>query len=40
MVPYLAWLVYAGLLMYRIAELNPGAETLVPSSSTSQIINI
>jgi tryptophan-rich sensory protein len=40
MVPYLAWLVYAGLLTYRISELNPGAETLVPSSSTSQIINI
>ena len=40
LVPYLAWLVYAGLLTYRISELNPGAETLVPSSSTSQIINI
>ena len=37
-VPYLAWLVYAGILNYRIAELNPGAETLVPSSSTTQII--
>jgi tryptophan-rich sensory protein len=40
LVPYLAWLVYAGILTYRIAELNPGAETLVPSSSTSQIISI
>jgi len=40
MVPYLAWLVFAGLLTYRISELNPGAETLVPPSSTSQIINI
>ena len=38
MVPYLAWLVYAGILTYRIAELNPGAETLVPSSTTTQII--
>ena len=38
LVPYLAWLVYAGILTYRIAELNPGAETLVPSSSTTQII--
>jgi tryptophan-rich sensory protein len=40
MVPYLVWLVYAGLLTYRISELNPGAETLVPPSSTSQIINL
>lgn len=39
MVPYLAWLAYAGMLTYRIAELNPGAETLLaPSSSTTQII--
>ena len=38
LVPYLAWLAYAGFLTYRIAELNPGAETLVPSSSTTQII--
>jgi benzodiazapine receptor len=38
LVPYLAWLVFAGVLTYRIAELNPGAETLVPSSSTTQII--
>jgi len=40
LVPYLAWLSYAGMLAYRINELNPGAETLVPSSSTTQIINI
>lgn len=38
LVPYLAWIVYAGILTYRIAELNPDAETLVPSSSTTQII--
>ena len=39
LVPYLAWTVYAGILTRnRIAELNPGAETLVPSSSTTQII--
>jgi len=37
-VPYLAWLVYAGVLTYKISELNPGAETLVPSSSTHQMI--
>ena len=39
LVPYLAWLVYAGALGYGIYELNPDAETLVPSSSTTQIIN-
>lgn len=38
--PYLLWLAFAGLLTYRIAALNPGAETLVPSSSTSQINSI
>jgi tryptophan-rich sensory protein len=38
LVPYLAWIVYAGILTYQISELNPGAETLVPSSSTTQII--
>jgi tryptophan-rich sensory protein len=38
LVPYLAWLVYAGMLNYRIYELNPDAETLVPSSATTQII--
>ena len=37
--PYLAWMVYAGALGYGIYELNPDAETLVPSSSTTQIIN-
>ena len=36
-VPYLAWLVVAGLLTWQIAQLNPNAETLVPSSSTTQI---
>lgn len=38
MVPYLAWIVYAGMLTYKINELNPNAETLVPSSASTQII--
>lgn len=38
MVPYLAWLAFAGMLTYRLAELNPNAETLVPSSSTTQMM--
>ncbi|MGY4398853.1 benzodiazapine receptor [Sphingomonas sp. UYAg733] len=37
LVPYLAWLVVAGILTYRIDQLNPNAETLVPSSSSTQI---
>ncbi|MGH6615883.1 TspO/MBR family protein [Sphingomonas sp.] len=36
-VPYLAWLVFAGLLILQIDQLNPNAETLVPSSSSTQI---
>lgn len=39
LVPYLAWLVFAGILNYQILQLNPGAETLVPSSATTQIIS-
>ena len=38
LVPYLAWLLFAGVLEYQIMQLNPGAETLVPSSATTQII--
>ncbi len=38
LVPYLAWLIYAGVLEYQLMQLNPGAETLVPSSATTQII--
>lgn len=38
LVPYLAWIVFAGYLTWRIAELNPAAETLVPSATTTQII--
>ena len=38
LVPYLAWLMFAGYLNFEIMDLNPGAETLAPSSSTTQII--
>jgi benzodiazapine receptor len=37
MVPYLAWLVVAGMLTFQIHRLNPTADTLVPSASTTQI---
>ena len=38
MVPYLAWLVYAGLLTVGIHQLNPQADAhLVPSRSNTQI---
>ena len=38
LVPYLAWLLFAGYLNYQIMALNPGAETLAPSSTSTQII--
>ena len=37
MVPYLAWIVFAGVLTWRIHQLNPDAENLVPSAATTQI---
>lgn len=40
LVPYLAWLLFAGYLNYQIMDLNPGAETLAPSTSSSQIIKL
>lgn len=39
MVPYLAWLGFAGVLNYQVGQLNPNAETLVPSSASTQIIS-
>jgi benzodiazapine receptor len=38
MVPYLVWISFAGVLTWRIGQLNPQAETLVPRASTSQVI--
>jgi tryptophan-rich sensory protein len=37
MVPYLAWLCFAGCLNWGIMQLNPDAEALVPSSSSTQM---
>jgi tryptophan-rich sensory protein len=38
MVPYLVWISFAGVLTWRIGQLNPDAETLVPPSRTSQML--
>lgn len=38
MLPYLVWISFAGVLTWRIGVLNPDAETLVPSATTSQMI--
>lgn len=39
MLPYLIWLGFAGVLNWRIGQLNPDAETLVPGARTSQIVD-
>ena len=38
MLPYLAWLCFAAFLNYRIIELNPDAETLVPGAGSADIM--
>ena len=35
--PYLGWLMFASALNYKIMELNPQAETLVPAGQTIDI---
>ncbi|MES2441911.1 MAG: TspO/MBR family protein [Pseudomonadota bacterium] len=37
LLPYLAWVCYAGFLLYQIDKLNPNAGGLVPSQSSDQI---
>lgn len=37
MLPYLAWLAFAGYLNYQIIALNPGADTLVPGEASADI---
>ncbi|OWK28491.1 TspO/MBR family protein [Sphingomonas mucosissima] len=38
MVPYLVWISFAAALTWRIGQLNPDAQALVPSARTSQVI--
>lgn len=38
MLPYLVWLSFAGVLNWRIGQLNPDAESLVPRTQTSQML--
>lgn len=37
MVPYLVWVSYAGIIQFRLWQLNPGADALAPSASATQI---
>jgi tryptophan-rich sensory protein len=37
LLPYLAWIAYAGFLLYQMHQLNPNAESVVPSRSSDQI---
>lgn len=38
MAPYLVWISFAGVLTWRIGQLNPDAQALVPGARTSQVI--
>ncbi|WP_174287426.1 TspO/MBR family protein [Sphingomonas bacterium] len=38
MVPYLVWISFAGVLTWRIGQLNPDAATLVPAQHTTQML--
>lgn len=38
MVPYLVWISFAAVLTWRIGQLNPNAQTLVPTAHTSQML--
>lgn len=38
MLPYLVWISFAGVLTWRIGQLNPNAQTLVPAARTSQML--
>ena len=38
MVPYLVWISFAGVLTWRIGQMNPGAERLAPGASASQML--
>lgn len=38
MVPYLVWISFAGVLTWRIGQLNPNAESLVCAASATQMM--
>lgn len=38
LVPYMVWISFAGVLTWRIGQLNPDAEHLVPAAVSSQIL--
>lgn len=38
MVPYLVWISFAAVLTWRVAQLNPAAETLAPAAHTAQML--
>ena len=38
LVPYLVWISFASVLTWRIGQLNPHAETLVPAAQTTQML--
>ena len=38
MVPYMAWISFAGMLTLGIDRLNPNAETLVPHATSTKIL--
>ncbi|WP_354668241.1 tryptophan-rich sensory protein [Escherichia coli] len=37
LIPYLAWIAFAGVLLYQIHELNPNAGSLVSSRPADEI---
>lgn len=39
MVPYLVWISFAGVLTWRIGQLNPNAEALVPPPAATQMLD-
>lgn len=38
LVPYLVWISFAGVLSWRIGQLNPDAERLAPTARTTQML--
>ena len=38
LVPYMVWISFASVLTWRIGQLNPSAETLVPAPQTTQML--